>query len=48
MSTTHDPARAPGAPLWLRALGVVSLVAIFAALAYAVAIAAVNFERIGV
>jgi hypothetical protein len=35
-------------PGWLHALGVVALVAIGAAAAYAVAIAAVNFSRIGV
>ena len=35
-------------PIWLRALGAVALAAIGAALAYAVAISAANFARIGV
>jgi hypothetical protein len=35
-------------PGWLRALGVIALAAIGAAAAYAVAIAAANFSRIGV
>jgi hypothetical protein len=35
-------------PIWLRALGVVALAAIGAAAAYAVAIGAANFSRIGV
>ena len=35
-------------PTWLRALGAVALAAIGAAAAYAVAIGAANFSRIGV
>jgi hypothetical protein len=35
-------------PIWLRALGAVALAAIGAGAAYAVAIAATNFARIGV
>jgi hypothetical protein len=35
-------------PAWLTALGVLALAAIAASLAYAVAIGAVNFSRIGV
>jgi hypothetical protein len=38
----------PRPPIWLTALGVISLVAIGAALVYAVAIGFVNFSRIGV
>jgi len=39
---------APRTPVWLTALGVFSLVALGAALAYAVAIGVANFSRIGV
>ena len=42
-----DPIRPP-IPIWLRALGGVALAAIAAAAAYAVAIGAANFARIGV
>ena len=35
-------------PVWLRAIGVIALAAIGAAAAYAVAIGAANFGRIGV
>ena len=35
-------------PIWLRALGVISLAAIGAAAAYAIAIGASNFAHIGV
>jgi hypothetical protein len=35
-------------PVWLRALGVLALVAIGGALLYALAIGATNFARIGV
>lgn len=36
------------APLWLRALGALALVAIGGSLAFAVTIAVLNFSRIGV
>lgn len=35
-------------PIWLRALGVVAVAAIAAAMAYAAAIGILNFARIGV
>lgn len=43
-----ENAGGPQRPLWLVALGAISLTAIAAALVYAVAIALANFERIGV
>jgi len=39
---------APPRPIWLTALGVISLAAIGAALVYAVSIGFVNLSRIGV
>jgi hypothetical protein len=38
----------PPVPIWLRVVGAVALTAIGAAAAYAVAIGAANFARIGV
>jgi hypothetical protein len=48
MAQRAPDSRRPSMPSWLIALGVVSLTAIAAAAAYAVAIAAANFSRIGV
>jgi hypothetical protein len=48
MSATEARAGSRPVPVWLRAGGTLALVAIGAAMAYAVAIGIANFSRIGV
>ena len=48
MNGSGDAASARSTPAWLIGLGTVAVVAILAALTYAVAIGVANFHRIGV
>jgi hypothetical protein len=48
MNASGDATSARRAPAWLVGLGALAVVAILAALAYAVAIGVANFHRIGV